>query len=107
MQKSRSAQNITSIIATPDYVFQVNNFFSLVLFSAVIHKIRGKKLINKTIKYRLGSFSNMQFAFFFIDFVENLEMTQIVGGGSHVLCVITTQCVRKSILDSPLSSLAK
>ena len=107
MQKSHSVQNITSIIAAPDYVFQVNNFFSLVLFSAVIHKTRGKKLISKTIKYRLGSSSKVQFAFFFIDFVKNLEMAQIVGGGSHVLCVITTQCVRKSILDSPLSSLVK
>ena len=44
-----------------------------------------------------------------IDFVKNLEMTQIAGGGAHVLCVLMTQCVRKSICDSPriLESLAK
>ena len=52
MQKSRSAQNITSIIAVtveklsavcfvvipPDFVVQINNFFSLVLISSVVHK---------------------------------------------------------------------
>ena len=37
-----------------------------------------------------------------ISFVKNLEMTQIAGGGGHVLCAIVTQCVRKSICDSPL-----
>ena len=37
----------------PDFVVQINNFFSLVLFSAAIHKRRGKKLISKTIKYKL------------------------------------------------------
>ena len=63
----------------------------------------------------------MQFAFFYpkdiqnfswktLDFVKNLEMTQIAGGWwgggegvSHALCVIMTQCVRKSIYDSPLT----
>ena len=66
-------------------------FFSLVLSSAVIHKIRGKKLISKAIKYKLDSSSKMQFAFLYpkdsqnifwktIDFVENLEVTQIAGG---------------------------
>ena len=74
----------------PNFVVQINNFFSLVLFSAVIHKRRRKKLISKTIKYKLDSSSKMQFAFvilktfnFFwktIDFVKNLEMTQIAGG---------------------------
>ena len=44
-----------------------------------------------------------------IDFVENLEMTQIAGGSKgkrrhgHVLCVIMTQCVGKSICGSPLT----
>ena len=67
--KSRSVQNITSIIAVadkqsgtvclwccvpPDFVVQINNFFSLVLFSSVIHKIRGKKLIRIYIKYKLN-----------------------------------------------------
>ena len=57
----------------------------------------------------------MQFAFFYrkdienffwktIDFVENLGITQIAGGGGHVLCVVMTQCVRRSVCDSPLSS---
>ena len=36
-----------------------------------------------------------------IDLVENLEMTQ-GGRGDHVLRIIMTQCVRKSICDSPL-----
>ena len=69
----------------PDFVFQINNFFNLVLLSAVIHKRKGKKLISKTIKYKLESSSEMQFAFFYlkdiqkvfsktIDFVENLEI---------------------------------
>ena len=79
----------------PDFAFQIKNVFSLVLFSAVIHKRRGKKLISKTIKYKLGSSSKMQFAFFCnmktlkffwktISFVKNLEMTQIAGGGRKV-----------------------
>ena len=46
-----------------------------------------------------------------IDFVENLEMTQIAGcgvcvcvggGGGHVVRVIITQCVRKSMCDLSL-----
>ena len=64
----------------------------------------------------------MQFAFFYlkniqkvfwktIDFVENLEIAQIAGGGGggaggHLLCVLMTQWVRKSICDSPLSHVA-
>ena len=67
MQKLRSVQNITSIIAVADapsgFVVQINNFFSLVLFSAEIHKGRGKKRISKTIKYKLDSSSKMQFAY--------------------------------------------
>ena len=68
-----------------DYVVQINNFFGLVLFSAANHKRRGKKLISRTIKYKIDSSSKMQFAFFYpkdiqnffwktIDFVKNLEM---------------------------------
>ena len=37
----------------PDSVVQINTLCSLVLFSAVIYKRRGKKLISKTIKYKL------------------------------------------------------
>ena len=32
-----------------------------------------------------------------INFVKNLEMTQIARGGGHVHCTIMTQCVRRSI----------
>ena len=76
--------------AQPDFVVQINNFFSLVLCFAVIHKRRGKELINKTIKYKLDSCSKMQFdsfyPFFFcfsktIEFAENLQVAQIAGGG--------------------------
>ena len=100
---------------SPDFVVQINNFFGLLLFSTVILKRRGKKTITKKTKYELGSSSKLQFAFFpqihsklffwkTINFVENLEMTQIAGGGGdHILCVIMTQCVRKSIYDSPLN----
>ena len=106
----------------PDFAFQIKNVFSLVLFSAVIHKRRGKKLISKTIKYKLGSSSKMQFAFFcnmktFKFFLENYQFCQKSGndansrgreegGGAvewgHVRCVIMTQCIRKSICDLPL-----
>ena len=72
MQKSCSVQNIANIVAgtdefvvPPDFLIQINNFFSLVLFSVLIHKRRGKKLISKTIKYKLDSSSKMQFAFFY------------------------------------------
>ena len=80
----------------PDFVVQINNFFNFAIFSAVIHKRRGKKLISKIIKYKLDSSSKMQFAFFdpkdiqkrfgkTIDFVKNLEMTQIAAGGVGVM----------------------
>ena len=39
-----------------------------------------------------------------MDFVKDLEVTHIAGvgeRGSHVVCVIMTHCVRKSICDSP------
>ena len=72
----------------PGFVVQINKFFSFVTVSAVIHKIRGKKLISKTIKYKFSSSSKTQFTYFHskniqkvfwksIDFVENLE---IAGG---------------------------
>ena len=95
-----------------DFVVQINNFFSLVLFSDVIHKRIGKKLISKPTKYKLRSSSKMQsfypkdipnFFWKIIDFVENLEITQIAGDGAHVLCVILTKCIRKSMCDSPLN----
>ena len=95
----------------------INNFFGLVLFSAVIYIWRGKKLVSKTVKYKLDSSSNMQYAFIYpkniqklyrriTDFAENREITLIVRGGrggGHVLCVTMTQCVRKSTCDSPIT----
>ena len=88
-----------------DFVVQINNFFWLVLFSAVIHKGRGKKLISKTIKYKLCRSSKMQFSFFFIlkiftKFFGNDANSR--GRRGYVLCVIMTQCVQKSLCDSSL-----
>ena len=100
----------------PDFVAQINNSFSLIQFSVVSHKRRGKKLTSKTIKYKLSSSSKMQFACFYskniqkffrktIEFVKNLEMTQIAGGGvvGH-WCSLShyDTCVRKLISDSPI-----
>ena len=93
----------------PDFVVQINNFFSLVLFGAVINKRRGKKLIYKTNKS--DSSSKMQFAFFILKILKILENYWFCwksGNESnsrvrgHVLCVIMTQCARISICDSPL-----
>ena len=95
----------------PNSVVQINNF-RLILFSAEIRKRRGKKLVSKTIKYKLGSSSKMPFAIFprktfiylfiylfiiylfiylfiylkTIDFVENLEWRiwqGAAGAGGH------------------------
>ena len=78
---------------SPDFVVQINNFFNLVVFSAVIHKRGGKKLITKTIKYKLDSSSKMQLTFFIlktfkktIDFAKNLEMMQIAGARREGAC---------------------
>ena len=49
----------------PDFEVQMNNFFSFVLFSSVIHKRRGNKLISKTIEFKLDISSSIKFAFFF------------------------------------------
>ena len=63
--------------AQPDFVVQINNLFSLALFSVVIHKRRGKKMTSKTVKYKLVSSSKMQFACVipkkFIIFLENYQ----------------------------------
>ena len=72
----------------PDFALHIKNVFSLVLFSAVIHKRRGKKLISKTIKYKLGSSSKMQFAFFcnmktFKFFLENYQFCQKSGNDAN------------------------
>ena len=60
-----------ALCSVPDFVVQINNFFSLVLFSAVIHKRRGKKLISKSIKYTVESSSKMQFAFLILNKFKN------------------------------------
>ena len=75
----------------PDFVVQINNFFSLVLCSVAIRKRRGKKLIWKTVNHKLDISLKMQFPFFChediqknlknIKFFKNLEMTQIARGG--------------------------
>ena len=136
MQKSRSAQYITRIIAVanqvqfvclfvccapPNSVVQINNFFRLILFSAEIRKRRGKKLISKTIKYKLGSSSKMPFALFperhlfihlFIYLFENnwycrkSGMTHMAGGGGGGRsCSLRHYDAgeRKSICYSPLN----
>ena len=54
-----------------DFVVEINNFFSLVLFSAVTHKRKGKKLISKIIKYKAASPSKIQFAFFHPKYIQN------------------------------------
>ena len=82
MQKSRAVQNITHIIAVPpDSVVQINNFFSLLIFSAVIHKRREQKLICKSTKYKLDSSSKMRFAFFL-----NLKAIQSLFFGKLAIC---------------------
>ena len=48
------------------FVVHINNLFSVVLFFAAIHKRRVKKLISRTIKYKLDSNSKTQFAFFIL-----------------------------------------
>ena len=58
----------------PDFVVQINDFFSLVLFSAVIHKSRRKKLISKRIKYKLDSSSKMKFVFFYPKDIQKLSI---------------------------------
>ena len=71
----------------PDFVVQINNFLSLFLFSGVIHKRRGKKLISKTIKYKLDSSSKMQFAFFILKtfkiFLENYRFCRKSGNDAN------------------------
>ena len=86
----------------PVLVVQINNFFSLLLFSAVNHKRGGMKLISKRIKYKLDSSSRMYFAFFYPKDIQNIfgklsvfskiwkwnKQLEEVKGGGHVLCVI-------------------
>ena len=93
----------------PDFVVQINDFFSLVLFSAVIYKRRRKKLISKRIKYKLDSSSKMKFVFFILKTFKNYRFCQKseneanskgrewARGAGHVLCVIMTQCIQKRI----------
>ena len=129
MQKSYLVQNITSIRAVlivrcslyvcsvcvpPDFVVQINNFFSLVLFSTTIHEWRGKKLISKTIEYKLDSSSKMQWCnlnlkkfrkvfWKTIDFVENLGMTLRTGSrGSCSLPLLWRNTYKNQYTIHPL-----
>ena len=82
----------------PDFEVQMNNFFSFVLFSSVIHKRRGNKLISKAIEFKLDISSSIKFAFFFMlkafkNLLENYQFCQksgdgskARGGGSYSLC---------------------
>ena len=69
--------HVQSKISLPLLQLLMNNkvqfvyFFGLALFSAVIYERRGEKLISKTIKYKLGSSSKMQFAFFYPKDIQN------------------------------------
>ena len=71
----------------PDFVVQITNFFSLVLFSAVIYKRRGKKLISKTIKHKLNNSSKIQFAFLYPKdiqfFLENYRFCRKFGNDAN------------------------
>ena len=44
-----------------------------------------------------------------MDFVKNMKMIHIVGGGGggHVICIIMTHCVRKSICDNTFVAIEK
>ena len=94
------------------FVVQTSNFFSLVLYSAVLYKRRRKKLISKTIKCNLYSLSKMQFSFFHPKniFLENYWFYKNSGNdansrGWEGSCsfAIMTQCVQKSKCDLRLS----
>ena len=58
-----------------DFVVEINNFFSLVLFSAVTHKGKGKKLISKIINIKQPVLQRYNLLFFtlktFKDFLED------------------------------------
>ena len=83
-----------------DFLVQINNFFGLVLFSAAIYKRTGKKLISKTIKYKLDSSLKTQFVFFYYKDIQNFFFGKLsilpkiwkwlklqrVGWGSYSLC---------------------
>ena len=49
----------------PHFVVQRNNLFSLVQFSSLIYKRRGKTLISKANKHKLNNSSKIQIAFFY------------------------------------------
>ena len=87
--------------ALPGFVLQINNLFSLVPISAVIHNKKEKRLIWKAIKYKLDSSSNMQFAFFYptdiqknfgklsdLSKIQKSRKQQRMGGGGRVIFVI-------------------
>ena len=99
---------------SPHFVVQRNNLFSLVQFSSLIYKRRGKTLISKANKHKLNNSSKIQIAFFILKtfkfFLENYLFCRKSGNdvnskglGLYIISVIMTQCLRKSICDSPLN----
>ena len=79
--------------------FSSRFFFSISEISANIRK--------PTKVYAFSYPKDIQFFFLeTIDFVENLEMTQIPGAWDQVLCVIMTQCIQKFNLISNRSALS-
>ena len=61
-KKIKFSQYICSPAFHLNLRFKLNSFFSLILFSAgirKIHKRREKKVIKKTMKYKLGGSSKM------------------------------------------------
>ena len=92
----------------------MNNFFSLVLFSAVIHTRRRMKLMSKIIKYKLDSSSRMQFAFLYpkdikkkenlgnYRFYQKYESGANRRGGASCSLHDYDACVRKSIRTQEL-----
>ena len=72
----------------PHFIVQIYNFFCLILFSALIHKKRGKKLIRKITKRNLDSSSKMYTLSVFILksfklFLENYQFCRKSGNDAN------------------------
>ena len=102
--------------AWPSFVVQINNFFILVLFSAVIYKRRGTKLISKIIKHKSDSSSKMQFSYFHPKdvqkiFLEKYQVCKKSGndtnsrgrrrGVSSSLCYYDAVCTKTDMWFTP------
>ena len=89
--------------------FKLNSFLWLLEFSTGSHKRREQRLTKKTIKFK--GRCNQPFWLrghlkLFLEnyyFLENLEMTQLAGGGRIMLIyVIASHCVQNLICESSL-----